>query len=368
MPLTHHSGDYRIAWFVTAHGYGHAARSCAVMNALSEQLKDVHFNVFTTIPDWFFSNSLQGSYTYYRQTTDVGLVQITPFEVDLTATIESLRGFFPVSDTLSKELAEKLKVLDCRLVVSDISPLGIEVAHKAGLPSVLVENFTWDWIYAAYLDHRPRLKQYIDYLSQVYESVGVHIQTDPICAPKRVDLTASPACRKPRTNAAQVRKALNIPTDSQLTVVTLGGIPYKFRFSDVSPDKGDIFVLVPGGADSMVRDGGLILLPTHSDFYHPDLIYAADAVIGKAGYSTLAEVYCSGVPFGYIKRRGYRESAVLEAYVEQHIPCLQIAKEDLEADRIFVLMSKLLQLPRRDRRVENGADQIARFLCESISY
>ena len=125
-------------------------------------------------------------------------------------------------------------------------------------------------------------------------------------------------------------------------------------------------MVVPGGADRMVTDGRLILLPTHSEFYHPDLIFAADAVIGKAGYSTLAEVYRAGVPFGYITRRGYRESAVLEAYVEKHIPCLRISEEGVDAGRVFTLTSKLLLLPRRDSHTENGADQIAQFLCTSL--
>jgi hypothetical protein len=30
----------------------------------------------------------------------------------------------------------------------------------------------------------------------------------------------------------------------------------------------------------------LVLLPHHSGFYHPDLVNASDAVIGKVGYST----------------------------------------------------------------------------------
>ncbi len=367
MPITHHNSDHRFAWFVTAHGYGHAARSCAVMNALFARLRDVHCEVFTTIPEWFFADSLQGSYKYHPQTTDVGLVQTTPFEIDLSATMAALRAFFPVSDALSKKLAERLKSLECQLVVSDISPLGIEVARKAGLPCVLVENFTWDWIYADYRNEHSELEEYIAYLARVYASADAHIQTDPICAPQRVDLAALPACRKPRTNAIRMREALDIPHDSRLTVVTLGGIPYRFRFSDVPSEPGDLFVVVPGGAESIERHHGLILLPTHSQFYHPDLMYAADAVIGKAGYSTLAEVYCAGVPFGYVKRRDYRESAVLEAYAEEHIPCMQIGEDELASERLFGILPSLLQLPRREPRAENGADQIARFLCESIA-
>src|SRR2546430_2106058 len=36
------------------------------------------------------------------------------------------------------------------LVIADVPPLGISAAHAAGIPSVIVSNFTWDWIYAYY--------------------------------------------------------------------------------------------------------------------------------------------------------------------------------------------------------------------------
>ena len=39
---------------------------------------------------------------------------------------------------------------DVRLVIADAPPLGCAAAAAAGIPSVVVSNFTWDWIYQAY--------------------------------------------------------------------------------------------------------------------------------------------------------------------------------------------------------------------------
>ena len=79
---------YRIAYFITPHGFGHAARASAVMEAVNKIDPSVSFDIFTTVPRWFFENSLSGRFTYNEFTTDVGLIQKTPFLHDLEQTIE----------------------------------------------------------------------------------------------------------------------------------------------------------------------------------------------------------------------------------------------------------------------------------------
>jgi UDP-N-acetylglucosamine:LPS N-acetylglucosamine transferase len=107
----------------------------------------------------------------------------------------------------------------------------------------------------------------------------------------------------------------------------------------------------------------VICLPLRSAFYHPDLVQAADAVIGKVGYSTLAEVHHSGVPFGYISRRNYPEMPGLIAFVERHVAGLELHDADLGAGVEPDFIDRLLALPRRPPAQVNGADEIAEFLC-----
>ena len=74
--------------------------------------------------------------------------------------------------------------------------------------------------------------------------------------------------------------------------------------------------MIPG-SPHRAHDGHIIRLPAQSAFYHPDLIHAADVVVGKLGYSTLAEVWAAGVPFGYVVRPQFPESGPLEAWAQQ---------------------------------------------------
>ena len=86
----------RIAYFITPHGYGHAARASAVMSAIHRLDKNTTFDIFTTIPEWFFKDSLQGSpFSYHPWMVDVGFIQTSPLSIDLMATISRLQMFIP---------------------------------------------------------------------------------------------------------------------------------------------------------------------------------------------------------------------------------------------------------------------------------
>ena len=106
----------------------------------------------------------------------------------------------------------------------------------------------------------------------------------------------------------------------------------------------------------------LFLLPHHSEYFHPDLVTASDALIGKVGYSTLAEVYSAGMPFGYIARSDFRESRVLVSYIENHMQGFAIEDREFYEGSFLSRLTELLSLQRVERHTQNGAEQAARFI------
>jgi UDP-N-acetylglucosamine:LPS N-acetylglucosamine transferase len=116
----------------------------------------------------------------------------------------------------------------------------------------------------------------------------------------------------------------------------------------------------------MERRDNLIILPSHSGFYHPDLVNASDAVIGKVGYSTLAEVYHAGIPFGYVLRSNFRESAPMAAFIEKEMQGIFLEESDFGSGEWLTRLQDLLNLNRVQRRVTNGAEQIGNFIRDRI--
>ncbi|HLF57405.1 MAG TPA: hypothetical protein VI942_11220, partial [Thermoanaerobaculia bacterium] len=270
----------RLAVFVTPHGFGHAARAAAVLAALREELPALEATLFTSVPRWFFSESLDFSFDYRELACDVGFVQRSAVEEDLGATIGRLAELWTdAEEFLLKGLLSQLVASRAEAVLCDIAPLGLVAAREAGIPSILVESFTWDWIYEGVLEREPRFAPWIRRLREAFELATLRIQTEPVCSPAPGATRVGPIARRPRTPRRAVRARLGIGGGRSMVLVSLGGIESRIAHLERLELPGVDFV-VPGGVAAGEAEApreGLVLLPHHTPIFHPDLVHAADA-------------------------------------------------------------------------------------------
>ena len=354
----------RIAFFISPHGFGHAARAASVMEAMAEIESPILFDIFTTVPAWFFKHSNTFDFRYHSLLTDIGLVQMNPFQEDLPATVQHLKNFLPFDQAQIAPLAEKIRYMQSELVICDIAPMGILIAGQADVPSVLVENFTWDWIYQGF--EEAGMHEFNQYLQSIFAKATYHIQTQPICNPAAVDFSAAPASRKIQTPSGETRQKLGLTESCKVIMITAGGVPKNYGFIEKLKNQTATHFIIPGASNSVDIQDNLILLPENSEFFHPDLINASDAVIGKVGYSTIAEVYQAGIPFGYTARAQYRESESLVNFIENKINGFSIGQSEFTNGDWIHRIADLLALPRVQRDTSNGADQIAGFIANLL--
>ena len=135
-----------VACFVSPHGLGHASRAAAVLAALQQSKPDLAIHLYTIVDPGFFEDSGCRTLACHREHTDIGFVQKSALQEDLPETIRRLDAFLPFDPGLVARLAGNVREAGCKFVLCDIAPLGIRVAAAAGIPSVLVESFTWAWI------------------------------------------------------------------------------------------------------------------------------------------------------------------------------------------------------------------------------
>ncbi|WP_410346789.1 hypothetical protein [Thioalkalivibrio sp.] len=357
------SRPVRISFFVSSHGFGHASRACAVMQSLRRQQPDLSLRVYTRTPEWFFRDSV-GRLDYRAWQTDIGLVQRSPLREDVPATLAELAAFMPfrpgVVDRLAAEIADQ------DLVVCDVSPLGLRAAAAAGVESVLIENFTWDWIYRAYMDAHPGLAPFIDYVEAVNRTAGLRIQAEPVCQPVPDAVIAGPIARGLHEGRVAVRERLEIDPETPLVLVSMGGVPAEYPFLGRLPDRDDCVLLLPGAATERRRDGALLMLPERSGFHHPDLVNACDALVCKAGYSTLAEAYQAGVPLAWFPRERFPESPVLDAFIVREMSGIRLRPSDWDDGTWIERLPELLSLGRRPPAVAPGGDQVANLLLQRL--
>lgn len=348
-----------IACFITPHGFGHATRAIAVLESLQRLVPNLHARIFTTVPRSLFAESLT-SFTYHPVQTDIGLVQGSALVSDIPATLRQLAEFLPYPAQLVDRLASLCR--DSSLVLCDIAPLGIAVAERQGIPSVLVENFTWDWIYQSHTVEHPQLKEHQLFFRQLFDRVDYRIQTEPLCRKAPCEFVCGPIFRRNRGTAEEIRRKLGCG-DRKMVLVTMGGVPETPKgFSPAAG--GDGVLCVYSGQDKQQQvNQYTLLLDRNGDLYHPDLVAAADLVVCKAGYSTVAECCQAGTRVICVGRSDFAESGPLLDYVQSRLGGVAISREEYENGEWLSLVPTALARIKPEPAKANGADRVAPFLA-----
>lgn len=355
-----------IAFFISEHGFGHASRATSIINKLL-RYKKIHIIIFSNIPKWFFDKSIIGNFELFIFPTDVGLVQDNPFKEDLDKTLENLEQFYFFQDQRLGIFCEKIRAVNVELIICDISPIGMLVAKKLGVRSVLIENFTWDWIYEPYLSSYSEFGKYIEIIKKLNSLADFHFQTTPICNRNEKYLLFPPIFREKRHSREDTRRGLGVPLLAKLVLVTMGGIPISVNQITFNFDDKNTYFVIPGSdVKTQITEKNKIFLPHDHNFFHPDLVHASDIVIGKVGYSTIAEVYSAQVPFLYIPRENFRESIYLEKFIQTELIGVPIKLESLMDGTIKEDLQKVLDTPKKVIMVKNGADMISILITENL--
>ncbi len=349
-----------ISCFISPHGYGHATRAIAVLDALTRLVPELQIRIITTVAESLFAETLE-NFHYHPVHVDIGLVQSSALGADIPATIKALDLFLP----FDKSLTEKLAAI-CRnssLILCDIAPLGIAVARLCEIPSLLVENFTWDWIYTPYIKNHPEIEKHIDYLQKLFTGADYRIQTSPLCHPAPNDLFCGPIFRQKTKSNQATRDELQWQ-GKNVVVVTMGGVDQKLPDLGLLKESTNFsFVFTRQNEDKKIA-ANILLLAKDNPTYHPNLICAADIVICKAGYSTVAECCQAGVHVITVGRSNFAESTVLENYLKSTLSGATMTQKDYFTGNWSPALSEVLRHPRPHGFKENGALSAAKFITK----
>lgn len=331
-----------MAAFVSAHGWGHAARCLAVLEALRDRRPRARLHLFTTVPGWFLAETLGDDLELHDVDGDVGLVQRDALREDAGATVAALDRFFEHFPDATVAAARDLDAVAADVVVADIAPLGIAAATRARVPSVLVENFTWDWIYEAYFEEAPGLRRHARRIEEIYARADLRIQAEPVS--RRADgcLEVGPVTRRLR-QPSRVRGRLGIDAGRPLVLVSMGGVGHPLSFATRLADHGEAEFLLLG--DARAAGTNVRSLASGERPYHPDLMAAADVVVGKLGYSTVAEALQGGTRYGFVERPSFPETAVLHEYLRRRLPTMAIEPAAFDGGDWVQRLPSLLERP-----------------------
>ena len=361
-----------VAFYISGHGFGHASRQIEIVNALGARRPDLRIVVRTSAPRWLFDRTVRVPITFVDGAVDTGVVQIDSLRLDEALTVERADAFYRSLDVRASDEAALLAEHDARLLVSDAPPLGCAAAAVAGIPSVVVTNFTWDWIYEGYRDHLAGAPDLLPTIRDAYRCAeaawrlpmhGGFATFDSIID---VPFVARHANR-PRN---EVRRALGLPLDRPLVLSSFGG----YGVSGLDLTRLDCLaeygvVVTHSGGDQSLEP-----LPTgvwpigeatlyDSGFRYEDLVAACDIVATKPGYGIIAECVANGVALLYTSRGNFVEYEALVACIPRYLRHSFIDHRVLFAGRWRSTLDRILAAPPPlERPPTNGADVVAEMI------
>ncbi|TFK40211.1 hypothetical protein BDQ12DRAFT_602020 [Crucibulum laeve] len=137
------------AYYCSGHGYGHATRVSAFTRhllALQDERPTVY--IVSSAPRHVFADSIACGALYRYAEIDPVIVQPLAYRVDRQKSVDVLKSFLSKKDILLERERQWLLKINVHAVLSDAAFLGCLAANAAGIPSILITNFTFDSVYS----------------------------------------------------------------------------------------------------------------------------------------------------------------------------------------------------------------------------
>jgi L-arabinokinase len=368
-----------LVFYISGHGLGHAARDIEVINTLLRTRPDVRIDVRTSAPRWLFETFVRGHVELQTLAVDTGVTQIDSIRLDESDTAIRAREFYSTFAGRAESEAGVLASLGASAVVSDLPPLAMAAAKRAGIPSIALGNFTWDWIYQGYPEFEQRAPGVVAIIRDAYSHttrslrLPFHGGFEPMRSVNQdIPLIARHAGHRRET----VRQMLGLPDDQVVVLASFGGYGLNLRYREIAGRSRFVLIATDleapdgGGGSGIDRPGDpfrrfRIADLARQGLYYPDLVAAADVVVGKPGYGIVSECIANGAALLYTDRGRFAEHDVFVAEMPSVLRCAFIPREDLLEGRWADAIDSLLGQPDPPRRLPtNGADIAARSVLE----
>lgn len=345
----------QVVFYISGHGFGHASRGVELINEIAGIRPDAAFVVRTSAPAWLFERA--AATVVQPLETDTGVAQIDSLHLDEEETARRAAIFYRDFDRRVTDEAATLGRLQADIVLGDIPPLAFAAALRAGIPSVAVGNFTWDWIYEAYPAFGRLAPDVIPTVQRAYAGATVALRLplhggfEPMAAVIRdVPLIARRSTRDP----ADTRRLVGVSGDRPVVLSSFGMYGIELPYDGI-------------------KEAGAFSLLTFDDhlphgLQYQDLVAAADVVVSKPGYGIVSECVANDTALLYTSRGHFVEYDVFVAEMPRVLRCGYIANDDLLAGRWQRPIEAILsQPPPSERARVDGAPVAAKEIINLVN-
>jgi L-arabinokinase len=253
--------------------------------------------------------------------------------MDLDGTLSACQALQGSVPRLIEQEIDFVKKHQVSLILGDVPPLCFEIAAQASIASVAIANFTWSWIYRAYIKSHPAFRSIVEQMEALYRRATLAL-TLPYPGgmdvfPRQESLPwvarASPLSKE------EARRAFHLPQFATIVLLSFGGLGLDRLPWEKLENLRDFFFLTTGAAKQEIDN--VLRLPDAQRSY-ADLVRAADVVVTKPGYGIVADALSHQVPMLYTERGEFAEyprlvQALGECATAEFIPQDQLLEGNL---------------------------------------
>lgn len=342
-----------------------------VMNELIRRKPDRRIIIKTSAPEWFFREQLNGQIIFHHLECDVGVIQSDSLNLDPSASLKAYSTFLSGRNRLIENELDFVREIKPRLIIGDIPPLAFLVANEAGIPSLAVGNFSWDWIYEPYVSRYPEYRHIIPIIKSEYRKTTLLLRLpfsgEMSVFPNRRDIPLIARCSTRKRE--EIKELLDIPCDRPVVILSFGGFrlgeDYYRKLSRID----DCIWLAServGFKLAAIRNISREQM-VKLKLGYPDLVKAADVVITKPGYGILSECIANRTRMLYTSRGEFREYPILVEGIKKCLPSAFISQEKLKSGDFKNELINVLNKPDKFLPVPvNGAEIVADIIDKII--
>lgn len=346
----------RVAWYLSAHGFGHATRSILVMEELAAR-QPTELHVRSMVSPAVLAHYLCLPHRLYNVAIDAAVIEADIFRIDIKKTAGACRDFLNRRQSLIESEAQWLREAHIDVVVFDVPPLAAAIAQRVGIPSVGISNFTWDYIYTDYLGTHRVFAQSVQQARADQAHATCFIQL-PLGHPMEDRFTrvvpVPLVARRTECDRAAIRSELGLHDDAPALLVALRGAP-----TDLIIDGCKVQVLAFGDATGP----GVRRIPAKWEQRFREVLVAADVVLSKPGYGICSECIANQKPLLHLPRHGFNEAEWLIRGMDGAVAHAMISPEQLaDAAALHEQCAALTTRPSRPAADLSGARRAAALI------
>lgn len=353
-----------LCFYLSDHGFGHIARNIPLIAEAARRI-DGHVYVVCgkrhlefakanlleiLTPEQFFR------IRYRAEHTDIGLIlQQGTLLVDTAALTDACAQYLANLPKRAKREAEWLHQQEIAAVLCDMPLWSISACEQAGVPLLYVGNFTWTELYREFLPEQIWKAYAAEYRKIQHGMLYALHNPEMLEFLPRAELSETSLVARPfhpdEIRAICARHAcpvvfVALGMSAQFTQpVSVEGVNAYFYVTEGIPLTGSNVTVIP-----------------YSTVHTQDYVAAADYVITKAGWGTIAECLLAQKPMALFARDSVLEDRTTIRLLEQKKLAVKVSYEQLAEMPMLLEQLKQITYPAVPEYYNAAAEIVSKLL------